>query len=74
MPWKSWSASLGRSEDQVYVFRLQKVLDYRKRKEEEEQMRLSHFFQERGAAKYCLLSLQDHLVDMQARAVADKKE
>ncbi|EEG76525.1 flagellar export protein FliJ [Dethiobacter alkaliphilus] len=56
----------------MYVFPLQKVLDYRKRKEEEEQLRLNQAFRERDTAKENLVTLQEDLAGMQAKAAAEQ--
>ncbi|MDW7651567.1 MAG: flagellar export protein FliJ [Bacillota bacterium] len=49
----------------MYVFKLQKVLDYRKRKEDEEQLRLSQAHLDTEAAKNRLALLKEDLQTMQ---------
>ncbi|MBS3886860.1 MAG: flagellar FliJ family protein [Dethiobacter sp.] len=49
----------------MYSFPLQKVLDYRKNREDEEQRRLSQAAREAEAARATLVSLQDDLSRLQ---------
>ena len=49
----------------MYRFPLQKVLDYRKNREDEEQRRLSQAAKEAEAARAALVSLQDDLHSLQ---------
>lgn len=58
----------------MYVFPLQKVLDYRKRKEEEEQLRLNKAYRDRYVAEEDLVKLQDNLSTTQRKTLAEQQD